>query len=141
MPRGQKKCSECGVETGPRAKYCPGCAKAFHFAPKSVRRMKAGKKIDWKELEKDDYIKSIQGHGPFWAYKNLDTEETEPIMMGHYGIYKVSFVHADGIGCYEIHKGYRSGGFCFLYMGEPKISKWGTIMRSHKIRKVIPRNK
>jgi hypothetical protein len=101
---------------------------------------KIGKDVNWKELKVGEYIKSIQGHGPFYVLEYTDDKEPEVIHMGHYGIFKVAYLEENGIGAYQIHRGHRSGGFCYIYMGKQKIeSVTGTIMRPHKIKKVTPR--
>jgi rRNA maturation protein Nop10 len=143
MPRGQKKCDNCGELTGPRAHNCPNCGHKFTFNPKKYSPNKVVKEpFDWRNLKKGEFIKSIGGHGPFYPTTNHETGEKEIVPMGHYGIFKVEFVDNQGIGAYEVHKNHQSGGFCYLYMGKPKLSKvTDTVMRPHKIKKVIRRVK
>ena len=133
MGRGQKSCTKCGATTGPRAKNCPSCGIAFTFKP--FIYISPGKDVQWKELRRGDYIKSVQGHGPFF----IGPDSEEVIFTGHYGIFRVHFVGIDGIGAYEIHKGYKDGGFCYLYMGGQKLGKTGSVMRAHKIKRVQPK--
>jgi len=140
MAKGVKQCPKCNEPTGPAAKYC-SCGHQYMFAPKLIKQNKVLKgPFDWRELKKGEFIKSVGGHGPFYPYKDVDSGETEIIPMGHYGIFRVSFVDDKGIGTHQVFTNQDNGGFCYLYMGEPRLSKeTGNVMRPHKIKKVIRR--
>jgi len=130
--RGKKKCSECGLETGPRTLKCKGCDTSFHVnrstTKRKTRKIKRETEIDWTKLEKDDIIKVVSGTGPYWG----KGEEREG--MGYYGTFTVEALLNDGIKCYAADK--RNSGFCFVYMGEERTMETGTVLQAHKVLKV-----
>lgn len=141
MPRGQKLC-KCGHKNGPRAKFCLKCDAKFSFAVKKFSPNKIEKQVElnWKELEKGDYIKSINGYGPFYPSTD-DVGEFMPMPMGHYGVFVVSFVDENGVGTHEVQKD-SNGGFCYIYMGEEALNEiTGTVLRPHKLYRVTRRER
>lgn len=142
MSRGKKMCPNCGEGCGPRSLNCKSCGAAFTFNPKKLSLNKVVKeKLDWHSLQRGDTIKVIAGTGPFFPYTNPESKQIEPIAVGHFGIFQVRSVEKDGIGAFEILPGGRQGGFCYIYMGKPKKGVTGTVMRPHKIKRVIRRIK
>jgi len=141
MPRGQKLC-RCGHKNGPRAKSCSKCDVKFAFAAKKFSPNKVEKKsedLDWKQLQKGDYIKSVAGYGPFYPTTDEVTEEFVAMPMGHYGVFVVAFVDENGIGAHEVLVD-SNGGFCYLYMGEEKLSSvTETVLRPHKLYRITRR--
>lgn len=137
MPRGKKVCPDCGTETGPRAFCCPKCNYDYNIqkgATKLVKK-KHGKRVeDWKELELGDCIKVISGSGPYWPLKEPREDGTDREPMGYSGLFKVHHKRTDGLLCYPLDK--RNSGACFIYMGPERESPIGSILKSHKIRKV-----
>ena len=131
MGSGQKTCKSCGTTTGPRAFRCSQCNTSFNIQKGMARRNRgrAGEDVEnWRELEKGDFIRAIAGSGPYWPCRDGD----EP--MGYHGLFRIRRVQRDGILCVAVCK--RNSGFCFLYMGDTMKSRAGSILRSHKIRKV-----
>jgi hypothetical protein len=84
---------------------------------------------DWTQLVKGDRIKSLQGYGP----KRLcgDVEE----YMGNYGEFTVISLDLQGIHAHG------NEGHAYLYMGPDKTSVTGTLMRSHKLKKLPPKTR
>lgn len=144
MPRGQKTCHKCKKATGPRAGQCPNCGQKFSFAAKKHIQDKIVKEhadFDWRQLQKGEYIKSVSGYGPFYPMTDEVTGEFVAAPMGHYGVFVVAFVGKDGIGTYEVQKD-SNGGFCYIYMGEEKLSTvTNTVLRPHKICRIIRRRR
>ena len=68
MPKGSKKCPDCGELTGVRTKLC-SCGHKFFFRP-SLKRKREKYVKDWKELEKGDQIRTVQGTGSYYICKN-----------------------------------------------------------------------
>lgn len=146
MGRGRKICTACGFGTGPRAKRCPNCGEQFTFKKKvNLKPIKETKvEVDWKQLKFGDFIKSYssQKYGP--VYLMEEDNGLEPVLMGHYGTFKVIEPRQDGLLCREVEitsQKIKSGGFQFLYMGEITKGKTGTILRPHKISKITPKCK
>lgn len=127
--RGQKLCPE-GHVNGPRAFYCKVCNHEFSFKAnvKKARGGRNGAKVDWKSLEPDDIIKVLCGSGPYYIGRE------GKVCMGYHGLFKVKHVYGNGLLCYPAEN--RQGEASFIYMGDEKLSKTGTTLRSHKIRKV-----
>lgn len=115
-----KICNKCGVRT----KEC-SCGQSFAVKVKKTIKHKLAE-TDWKELIKGDRIKSISGHGP-WR----PSEDGTTTYMGEYGIIKVDMIDSKGIHGYN-----QDGSHCYLYMGDDYISKTGTNMSAHKVKKV-----
>lgn len=118
-----KICIKCGAKCGVRTKEC-SCGQPFHVKTKKAVKHKLAA-IDWKELKKGDTIKSISSHGP-WR----PSQDGTTIYMGEYGIIKVDKLDDKGIHGYN-----QDGSHCYLYMGEDFVSKTGTNMSAHKIKK------
>jgi hypothetical protein len=130
MAKGFKTCSNCGLEVkGVRTKVCPYCQTSFAFKPKALRPIK-GKDIKWTELQAGDIIKILQGSGPYWL-----NEDGEKICMGYYGKFKVKRIVDNGIEAYPYNNKIESG-LCYIYMGPAVMSKYGTHLEPHTIRKL-----
>ena len=130
MPK--KTCSSCGRQAGVRQKICPSCSKPFDFTPSCLKEKRQA--VNWKELEKSDFIRVIAGSGPYWPKINKDGE-LEKINLGYSGIFKVHSLEDNGIHAYSYSKS-EGGGHCFLYLGPTKTSPYGWINEAHKIVKV-----
>jgi len=124
--RGKKRCQQCKTLVGVRTKICPIC-KSEIVSKKIIREniKREIESLDWKTLSVNDIILSISG-GPVF-----ETEETSH-NLGHYGKFKIKEIVNDGILCYGMEK--LNHGVYYLYMGKPRISKYGTNLRPHKIR-------
>ena len=138
LTRGQKLCKECGCVNASRQRICRGCN--TEFIAKNTPINKEVK--DWKNLQKNDYIKIVQGTGPY--YVNIkDSEESkvgDRVCMGDIGVYKVIRVEPDGIRVYGMTK--KNAGYSFLYMGKPSYSeKTGIYREPYRIKKVKRRIK
>jgi hypothetical protein len=152
MGKGIKICSVCGLSTGPRAFHCPNGhgfiikgkkqpdlvsasnndAKASNeITISDSRKQLKHKEVDWKLLVKNDVIKVVSG-GPLWPRK---TEDGGDVPFGYYGIYSVKSIDEQGILAYPL-KAKTEAGACYIYMGEEKKMKSGSLMRPHKIMKV-----
>jgi len=130
MPKGLKSCPNCGLGVGVRVKLCLECGHAFSFKP-SVWRDKSKSIKDWKELEKGDIIRSVNGTGSYWFLKDIE----EKVYLGQTGKLTVQRVVHNGI---HVSSKY---GFSFVYMGEPKFcEKTGVHREPHKL-KLIKKNK
>ena len=129
MPRGQKTCPSCNSLTGPRTKIC-SCGHKFHFKP-AIFKTPRGKSIDWTTLEKGDIIKCINGHGPYYLSKDNPGEK---IGFNYKGKYKVRGTTEKGIEAFPYQNKRETGGYCFIYMGEPEYCEDMSIHREpHKI--------
>jgi hypothetical protein len=110
--KGMKKC-KCGLFIKKRLMECPSCHTIFDLH----------KHINWKELQRGNTIK-VRG-GPFWK-----TKDGTRLPMGYKGKFKVRKIEDDAILAIGL-SGFN--GFVYLYMGDKKISKYGTHLRPHKI--------
>lgn len=122
MPKGLKTCPDCGLAVGVRVKVCSECEHKFAFKP-SVWREKSKAVKDWRELEKGDVIRTVNGTGSYWNLEN-----GEKIYLGEKGKLVVQKVLSNGIQVYGKH------GFSFVYMGKPRLSRIGVHERPHKIK-------
>lgn len=134
MPRGQKICPKCNTATGPRSFACKSCGHEFRIQ-KGVTKINQGVKgkpiDDWRNLQKDDYIRVIAGSGPYH-----ETEKgREP--MGYSGTFRVKFRDNEGIGAYPADK--KNSGFCYIYMGCSRPSKISGMLEPHRICKIDPK--
>ena len=127
MPRGQKKCENCGEFTGPRSRSCPKCHHSFIFKVQSKEQKTQSlvKNFNWKELECGDKIK-VNG-GPYYM-----NSKQEFISMGYRGKFIVQSIDGNGILAYS-----NKGGFCYIYMGIDFQDKETNIFKTkHKILKI-----
>lgn len=130
MPKGLKSCPNCGLNVGVRVKLCLECGHTFLFKP-SVWREKSKYVKDWKELQKGDIIRSVNGTGSYWLVEN----EEEKVYLGQKGKLTVQQVVHNGI---HVTGKY---GFSFVYMGESSIcKKTGVHREPHKL-KLIKKSK
>ena len=93
-----------------------------------VKKLKTLEKCDWTTLVPGDVIKCIGG-GPYWL-----TKDSVKISFGYRGKFKINHVMPTGILAWGIQSG---EGCSFIYMGDDAISKAGTRLHKHTIRKVI----
>lgn len=126
LGRGHKQCPKCSAVTGPRTKRCKKCGHEFLFRHK-IFKSANGHKINWRDLQRGDIIKVLKGSGPYQIINN----EKHPI--GYYGKFRVHSIEDDGIHAYAIKK---YSGHSFIFMGKKRISKYGSILRPHKVRKL-----
>ena len=131
MPRGKKVCPKCNTETGPRSYTCTQCGYDFCVKKGESKRKngRSGIKIDWRELKQGDYIRVLQGTGPY--HEGESGREN----LGYHGTFKVKFRDHEGIGAYPT----KGSGFCYIYMGEERPSKIAGVLRPHKVRKIDPK--
>lgn len=123
--RGQKVCSNCKRIVGARSSNCKYCG--FNFSTQIAKNSKCV--IDWHELDKGDYIKVLQGSGPYYFNKLTGEQEC----VSNSGRYKVVERKKDGLFCWS------RTGFEFIYMGPPKKGSTGVInLQPHKILKLRP---
>lgn len=108
MPKGSKTCSNCGLQTGPRAYICSQCKTPFDFAVKTKRSRttKFIKNFNWKDLERNQVVK-VTG-GPYYL-----TSDGEYIPMGYRGVFKVEDVSHNGIIGFN-----KKSGYVHIYMGK-----------------------
>jgi len=97
-----------------------------------IKKLKTLEKCDWTTLLPGDVIKCIGG-GPYWK-----TKDAVKISFGYRGYFKVKILESTGIVAWGIRSG---EAFSFIYMGEDKLSRVGTFLRKHHIRKVINNGK
>lgn len=146
MPRGKKTCGNpaCGFETGPRSYHCPKCGYDFKVQvgitkkQAKVKKIRNGIKVNWNELNSGDYIKVVAGSGPYWPRNEPSEDGSMREPLGYSGVFRVHQKKREGLLCYPIGKT-RESGACFIYMGPEKQSTIGSILKSHKIRKVEPK--
>lgn len=129
MPKGCKKCDNCGsFENGPRSYVCKNCNHIFSFkmTNKETRTLKVVKHFDWKELEQGDKIKV--GGGPYYLHSG------ELIPMGYRGKFIVEKIDDKGIHAWGLDK---NAGFAHIYMGQDyKNLETGIYKVKHKILKL-----
>jgi len=137
-----KTCPKCSTRCGVRTHSCPQCHEILYnkeaklltknkFRDKPIKLKKifvAPKKIQWTELQPGDIIKVLNGTGPYQIING------ERICMGYAGKFKVKELDDDGIYAYPVKAS--ESGHCYIYMGKEVLSKWGTNLSPHKIRKV-----
>ena len=121
MGKGIKTCGSCGKGCGPRTISC-SCGVRFVFKAKSKNHVRTKGLEDWRELKKDQRIKSVQGYGPYFV-----GEDGERQNMGYYGVFKVRSVQSDGILAVS------DKGFVFLYMGKTQDSKVAGVREAHRL--------
>jgi uncharacterized protein YlaI len=128
MPKGQKTCTKCFTNNGPRAFVCKNCNQQFAFKAKS-REQKSTKLIkdfNWRELQKGDKIK-VSG-GPYFV------SGSEFIPMGYRGKFVVESIDSQGIRAWGLDK---QSGFAHIYMGKDAQNKDTGIWKiKHKILKI-----
>jgi hypothetical protein len=133
LNRGQKRCKKCKSINAARQRICKNCQ--FEFISKNTPVK--GEIKDWKSLEIGDYIKIIQGTGPYFINKK-DTEESkvgDRICLGDIGVYRVEKKYRDGLRVSGVS--FKNGGFSFLYMGKPKyIPSTGVHREPYRIKRV-----
>ena len=133
MPKGKKKCEQCGSLVGPRTQIC-SCGFEFSFKPRflKTKTFNNHSSINFRDLKKDDVVYIKRATGPYW----FNEETQERVALGYSGKVKVRSVSEDGFSAWSE----REGCFAFIYMGEKKPAKNGvTILAPHKIRKVSPK--
>jgi hypothetical protein len=119
LSRGQKLCPGCNKINASRQRVCKHCDREFISKNTPIKN----EILDWKKLERGDYIRIVQGTGPYFLCTR-DTDECttgERLCMGNKGVYKV--VGLDRRGIRAVGASHKNGGFVYLYMGEPYCSK------------------
>ena len=133
LQRGQKLCPKCDEINASRQRTCKYCQHEFISKNTPIKN----EVRDWKNLEVGTYIKIVQGTGPYFIARR-DSEEGvagERICLGSTGVYSVAGLDSNGIHAYGTTR--KNGGFCYLYMGPPHISKaTGTHMEANRIKRV-----
>ena len=133
LKRGQKTCPKCKEVNASRQRKCKFCSTIF------VAKEIIGKDevTDWKNLLEGEYIKVIQGTGPYFiSVKDSDeSQEGERIYMGVTGVYKVAGIDEKGIRVYGTT--IKNGGLAFIYMGPKGHSDiTGTYLQPYRIKRV-----
>jgi len=106
-----------------RKAECSNCQHIFYERKKKEQ-------TDWTKLAVGDYIKVVQGHGPYYLSKR-----GEKIRMSRNGVYKISGLEPTGIHAYGAEA--RNGGHAFIYMSKAyESSATGVVFEPHKIIKV-----
>lgn len=100
-----KNCSGCGKCCHARVANCSDCGYVFYAKKNNRQEIK-----DWQSLKRNDVIKSVKGHGPYW----INPETKEKTYMGSYGRFRVQEVGPDYIMAYSIKAG---SGIEVIYMG------------------------
>jgi|TARA_R100001163_G_scaffold62826_1_gene54011 hypothetical protein len=138
LSRGQKLCKHCGAVNAARSHKCNDCGKLFISKNTPIKN----EVKNWKELEKGQHIKIIQGTGPYYiCSSDSDDHNTgEKIYMGCKGKYVVREVTGNGLLCYGIGK--NNTGIDFVYMGNKELSQsTGIIKAPHRIVILKPRKR
>jgi len=113
----------------PKKVQDPATKNKFRDKPIKLKKLVIRpKKIQWTELQPGDIIKVLAGTGPYQIING------EKICMGYAGKFRVYELNEDGIYAYPVKA--RESGHCYIYMGKETLSKWGTTLSPHKIRKV-----
>lgn len=133
LKKGQKVCPNCKAVNAARQMICKICQ--HEFASKNIPTK--NQILDWKNLQNGDYIKIVQGSGPYYISRrdSIDGKAGDRICMGSVGVFKVVSVTDQGINTYGAMR--KNGGYAFLYMGTPYQSEQtGVYIEPYKIRKV-----
>ncbi len=125
-----KSCPKCKTPSGVRTHKCKVCNHLFVFTPKFMRPQKGQEIEKWEDLKKGDVIKV--GGGPYKIVHNHQWDQDEKMYIGYNGTFRVSKLEEKGIIVYPIKA--NESGCCFIYMGESKLSQYGTCLEPHKIR-------
>lgn len=133
LKRGQKICKACQFINAARQRVCTNCDQEFILKGAPIKN----EVIDWKTLDKGDYIKVVQGTGPYYISKK-DNEQYnvgEKICMGDTGVYKVVDHNEDGILSFGASP--NNSGFTYLYMGKKqKSTDTGIYLEPYRIIKI-----
>ena len=131
LKRGQKLCKHCGAINAARSSKCNTCGKPFISKNTPIKN----EVKDWRALEKGDWLRVVQGTGPYYICSR-DSEEGqrgEKIYMGARGVYRVVEVKPTGILVYGIGK--KNSGYDFVYMGDEETicGSTGIVRKAHRI--------
>lgn len=129
LKRGQKQCVECGGVNASRQRVCKHCGYTFY----QTKRKNTPQDVDWRELESGDFIKVIQGSGPYYF-----NEYKEKVSISYSGVFRVCDKDDYGLICFGVGK--NNTGTAYIYMGDSKKSNiFGSVYREpHKILKIKP---
>ena len=104
MPKGIKRCPECGSDIGAAAKTCYCGYKFYKFKTTRVK----GNEVDWKTLEPGDKIKLVS--------EDRWVKDDKNVRVGHRGVFDVIEVTDTGLVLHNIK------GCCFQEMATLKSS-------------------
>tara|TARA_Y100000401_G_C8310261_1_gene219332 strand:- start:52 stop:477 length:426 start_codon:yes stop_codon:yes gene_type:complete len=138
LKRGQKICKKCNAICAARSRICKECGAAFISKNTPIKN----EVKDWKSLEKGDWLKVVQGTGPYFTCTRSTDEGSagDKIYMGSKGKYEVVKVVRDGIMCKGL--GRKNCGLEFVYMGEKNFSEYtGITKEPHRIVKLKTRKR
>ena len=125
LKRGQKLCKECKQVNAARQRICKWCGTKFALTNKKMR----GEITNWKDLQKGEVVRVINGTGPYYVFTRDCSEgnEGDRISLGAKGSYIVHEIDQDGIHCYGAS--HRNSGFTFVYMGKEEFRESTNIHR------------
>jgi len=143
LGRGHKACQTCGTATGPRAIVCKKCKTPFSFKGDTGDTVKVTtngitttvkKLTDWKSLTRGDFIRVLQGSGPYFLNK-----QGEKVYVGAKGIYSVFSINDIGINAYAYSQGVVNG-YELIRMVDDSKTPYGLVRNSHRIVRVKKRS-
>lgn len=138
LKRGQKLCKKCQTINAARQRVCISCKTIFKLKNTPIKN----EIKDWKNLQKGEVFRVINGTGPYYILKRDCSQGTQgdKIFMGAKGQYQVKEIADHGIHAWSIS----SGGhyYEFVYMGNNKfVEEVGIYQCAHRIVKITKRNK
>ena len=97
---------------------------------------------DWRALEKGDWLRVVQGTGPYFTCKRQTDEANagDKIYMGCKGKYEVVSFDSKGLICKGL--GRKNCGLEFVYMGDKDFCEYtGITKEPHRIVKLRTRKR
>ena len=138
LKRGQKICKKCNSINAARSRVCKECGTPFISKNTPIKN----EIKDWKSLQKGDWIRIIQGTGPYFVCTKQSEESNtgDKIYMGCKGKYEVVSIVSEGLMCKGL--GRKNHGVEFVYMGKKKFSSYtGISSEPHRIVKMKTRKR
>ena len=138
LKRGQKLCKHCGAVNAARSSRCNTCEKPFISKNTPIKN----EVKDWEGLKKGDWLRVIQGTGPYFTCKRQTDEASvgDKIYMGCKGKYEVISIDRKGLLCKAL--GRKNCGVEFVYMGERNFCEYTDITKEpHRIVKLRTRKR
>ena len=138
LKRGQKLCKQCKSINAARQRICIECKKPFQLKNTPIKN----EIKDWKNLQKGDAFRVINGTGPYYILTRncSEGEKGDRIFMGAKGKYIVKEISEYGIHAWS--KTSRGSYYEFVYMGKDRYEQALNIhKRAHRIIKIKYKDK
>ena len=134
LKRGQKCCKNCQTINAARQRICIECRKPFQLKNTPIKN----EVKDWKDLQKGDMFRVVNGTGPYYVLKRDcgEGQEGEKLFIGSKGKYIVKKIDHNGIQAWSISP---PGSFSheFVYMGKNGYCEELNLhQRAHRIIKI-----